>query len=71
MKIYNIIQAEDGTVKVESELTAEEMKFMLEFALNNLTFFGYVPNSLAKYYSKEEQQKAFLQELDVEDLPKA
>lgn len=71
MKIYNIIKAEDGTVRIESELTAEEMQFMLEFALNNLVAFGFVPNSLAKYFAEEAQQKAFLEEVEIADLPKA
>jgi hypothetical protein len=71
LKIYNIVKAEDGSVKIESELTAEETQFMLEFALNNLVAFGFVPNSLSKYFTKEEQQKAFLEEVSIEDLPKA
>lgn len=70
VKIYDIEKQADGSIKIVSELTAEETKFMLEFALNNLYAFGFVPKSLEKYFSKEEQERELLESIPTEELTK-
>jgi iron only hydrogenase large subunit-like protein len=73
MKIYNLVKNEDGSVKVETVLTAEEMQFMLEFALMNLIHMGLAPASVVKYAEEhpEEAEKAFLEGVDKNKIGQA
>ncbi len=73
MKIYSIEKQEDGSVKVESVLTPEEMQFMLEFAMIGLMQLGLVPKSVAAYAEahEEQQQQEFLANVDPKDIGQA
>lgn len=71
MNVYKLTRNDDGSVKVETMLTAEEMQFMMEFALANLMAMGYAPNSVAAYIeaNKEEFEKQ-QQEAVLNAIPK-
>ncbi len=77
MKIYEVTKLEDGSTKVESILTAEETKFMLEFALMNLLARGVAPQSVANYMEQnkeaveDEAQQAYLNAVDKDKIPQA
>lgn len=62
MKLYAIEKQEDGSVKVESILTPEEMLFMLEFALINLLAQGVAPNTVIKEIQKQSAEGSTDQE---------
>ena len=77
MKIYEVTKLEDGSVKVESILSPEETKFMLEFALVNLLARGCIPVSAKEYYEnhkeeiEDENQKNYLAAVDPSKIPQS
>ena len=77
MKIYDVTRQEDGSVKVESILTAEETKFMLEFAFMSLIQRGLIPASVQQYIEEHKDelesdaQQQLLESLDKDKIPQA
>ena len=74
MEIYKLDRKKDGSVVVETMLTNEEVKFMLEFALANLLAMGMLPKSVAAYIDthkdefEEARQKALLESISKDDM---
>ena len=72
IKIYDLITKEDGSVRFETELSAEDMKSLLEFAFVTMLAYGFTVSSLAHHFpTREEQQKNLLEQLPPENLHKA
>ena len=72
IKFYDLEIQADGSVKVVTELSPEDMKILLEFAFIQMMAYGFTLPSLLHYFpSTEEQQKALLQAVDKDTLAKA
>lgn len=61
MKLYDMVQNEDGTVKVETELTPEEMRALLQLGVMACIQNGVMVASLAHHFGggtpiQEEQE---------------
>ena len=72
IKLYDVTINSDGSVRVVSDLTPDDMKMMLELAFVMLLTHGLTAPSLASFFpSKEEQQAAFLDNITEDKMFKA
>lgn len=72
VKIYDVDVQPDGNVKVVTEFTPEEMKAVLSVGLITLLMSGFVPPSVAHHFENEDdEQQAFLDNIPVDELPRA
>lgn len=54
MKLYELEQQQDGSVKVETELTPEDMKILLTIGLMGCLQQGVMVASLIHHYKQPE-----------------
>ena len=55
MKLYEIVHEKDGSIKVVTELTPDDINAMLELALMGLLHQGIAPRSIAHHFMPPEQ----------------
>lgn len=55
MKLHEVVKNEDGTVYIESELTADETKALLQLGVMACLQHGVMVASLAPYFGGGEQ----------------
>lgn len=54
MKLHEVVKNEDGTVYIESELTADETKALLQLGVMACLQHGVMVASLAPYFGGEQ-----------------
>lgn len=75
-KIYELTIQADGSVRVVTDISPDDMKFLLEFGLMQLMGFGYTVQSLAGFFPTPEEsasqaQKQFLENTPPDQMGKA
>lgn len=65
LKLYNIIIQEDGSTKVETELTPDEMRALLTVGVNAALQQGVMVASLVKYFPSDETESDISAEEEV------
>lgn len=85
LKLYDpVFDEKTGNVSIQTELTPDEIRALLSFAILQCVAHGMIPKSLAPFFkgqieepeaktAEEEkaQQLSFLDQFDVKDLPQA